>query len=266
VIRRARAFLQLALSERGRAHLHRLRPALDGEALAEGWVERGTGEPAAGAPDPGALREWLDGHDEGRGVVKWSHYFEAYERHLGRFRGRSPVVCEVGLFAGGSIDLWRAYFGPGCRVVGIDVDERCRAYADDSTTVFVGDQGDRAFWARVRAEAPAFDIVIDDGGHLTGQQIVTLEETLPHLRPGGVYACEDIHRAGNAFATYLRAMADVLNVGPRHKDGDGILRVPASGFQAAIHSVHLYPFLAIVEKHGRPIAELHSERHGTEWP
>jgi hypothetical protein len=57
--------------------------------------------------------------------------------------------------------------------------------------IFIGDEEDRKFWRRFKAEVPAVDIVIDDGGHQTQQQVVTLEELLPHLRPGGVYICED---------------------------------------------------------------------------
>jgi hypothetical protein len=53
--------------------------------------------------------------------------------------------------------------------------------------VFVGDQADRSFWKRVKQEVPNLGVVIDDGGHIPEQQIVTLEEMFPHLRPGGVY-------------------------------------------------------------------------------
>ena len=61
--------------------------------------------------------------------------------------------------------------------------------------VLIGDQADRTFWRRMIAHGtlPPLDIVIDDGGHTPDQQRVTLEELLPHIRPGGVYVCEDIH-------------------------------------------------------------------------
>ena len=52
--------------------------------------------------------------------------------------------------------------------------------------VFIGDQADRKFWSQFRREVPILDLVIDDGGHEPEQQIVSLEELLPHLRPGGV--------------------------------------------------------------------------------
>jgi hypothetical protein len=39
----------------------------------------------------------------------------------------------------------------------------------------------------------------------------------------------------------------------------------ASSFQSAIHSIHFYPFVTVVEKAGAPTAELISAKHGTQW-
>ena len=41
---------------------------------------------------------------QGRLLNKWHHYFEIYHRHFKAFRGRSPVVVEVGVFHGGSLE------------------------------------------------------------------------------------------------------------------------------------------------------------------
>ena len=39
------------------------------------------------------------------GVWKWTHYFEAYDNHLTRFRGASAVIVEVGVAGGGSLKM-----------------------------------------------------------------------------------------------------------------------------------------------------------------
>jgi hypothetical protein len=55
-------------------------------------------------------------------------------------------------------------------------------------------------------------MVVDDGGHQPEQQTVSLNELLPHLRPGGVYFCEDIHGSpDNPFASYVYNLAHGLN-------------------------------------------------------
>jgi hypothetical protein len=132
-------------------------------------------------------------HNPGRTIHKWHHYFEIYHRHFERFRGRSPVVVEIGVYQGGSLQMWREYFGKGAQIVGVDVDPECRMLAGQSITVLIGDQADRRFLAELRERVPRMDIVIDDGGHTMEQQITTFEELYPHVQPDGIYLCEDLH-------------------------------------------------------------------------
>ena len=122
-----------------------------------------------------------------------------------------PSLLEIGIYSGGSLEMWRNYFGAGCEVYGIDVQEACKVYASDGKRIFIGDEADHEFWRQFRKQVPSLDIVIDDGGHRPEQQIVTLEETLPYLRPGGVYVCEDIHRIHNNFSAYIGGLINHFN-------------------------------------------------------
>lgn len=209
------------------------------------------------------LREYFDGIKEGAGVWKWLHYFEPYHRHLHKFIGRPVVVVEVGVYSGGSMPMWRHYFGEDCRIHGVDIQEECKVYEDSHTTIHIGDQADRAFWKQFRKSVPVVDVLIDDGGHQPEQQMVTLEEMLPHLRPGGIYICEDVHGFGNEFALFAHALANELNA------VDWVLQqelasTPAP-FQAAIHSVHMYPFMVVVEKRDAIVTSFSAPKHGTQW-
>jgi hypothetical protein len=105
--------------------------------------------------------------------------------------------------------------------------------------------------------------LIDDGGHLPEQQIVTLEETLPYMRNGGVYLCEDVTGAHNRFAAYVYGLAAELNVFAQ-KNGTESAVLPTN-FQRSISSIHLYPFVTVVEKSTHPVDELVAPKHGTEW-
>jgi len=97
-------------------------------------------------------------------------------------------VLEIGIYSGGSLEMWRDYFGPKARIYGVDIEPACRVYESDSVNIFIGDQGDRQFW-QFRRKVPALDIVIDDGDHNPEHQIVSVEELLPFLRPDRVYFC-----------------------------------------------------------------------------
>jgi hypothetical protein len=210
------------------------------------------------------LREYFDGIKEGPGVWKWLHYFELYHRHLHKFVGREVTIVEVGVYSGGSMQMWRGYFGEGCRVHGVDIREECKVFEDSFTTIHIGNQADRGFWKQFRASVPAVDVLIDDGGHQPEQQMVTLEEMLPHLRPGGVYICEDIHRVGNRFTAFAHALADELNAYarlPQHQE----LASTATPFQAAVDSVHFYPFVVVIEKRDAMLRTFSAPKHGTKW-
>ena len=206
---------------------------------------------------PNPLEKYFDSHTEGRGIWKWRHYFEIYHRHLSKFIGRKVNVLEIGIYSGGSLDMWKDYFGPACHVYGVDIEEACKSYEDDSTTVFIGDQADRHFWKRFKKEVPSVDVLIDDGGHQPHQQIVTLEEMLPHINPGGVFICEDVHGAYNPFHAYVAGLFANLN--------SRLSESRPNSFQRAVSSAHLYSFMTVIEKRQVPLSEISAPKHGTEW-
>ena len=159
--------------------------------------------------------------------------------------------------------MWRKYFGVGCHVHGVDIEPACRAYANAETTIHIGNQADRNFWRTFRGAVPQVDIVIDDGGHEPEQQMVSLEELLPHLRPGGVYICEDVHGVGNRFAAFAQALADQLNAVRLQSPTD--YSSECTPLQASVTSVHLYPFMVVIETRTTSLPTLSAPRHGTQW-
>ena len=126
-------------------------------------------------------------------------YFEIYDRHFRAFRDRPVHFLEIGIYSGGSLSMWSQYFGLQAQIYGVDIEPACKGYETDTTTIFIGDQSDRAFWKDFWETVPILDIVVDDRGHTPLQQRVSLEELLPHLRPGGIYLCEDITGNTNEF-------------------------------------------------------------------
>jgi hypothetical protein len=217
-------------------------------------------------PTANPLAEYFR-NNPGRLIDKWHHYFEIYHRHFAAFRGRSPVVVEIGIFHGGSLEMWRRYFGRGARIVGIDVDPRCRQFEGDSVSVMIGDQADRNFLAEVRARFPHVDIVIDDGGHTMAQQITSFEELYPHIQPHGVYLCEDLHtsyyppygggyRKDGTFIQYATRLVDQLHAWYSTEPD----RFRVDEITRSTHGLHFYDSVLVVEK--RPIAEPTASKTG----
>jgi hypothetical protein len=209
-------------------------------------------------PDVSRLEQYFDSISEGPGVWKWRHYFRIYERHLAKFVGSEFTMVEVGIYSGGSLSMWRNYFGDGCHIVGVDIEDACRVYEGEGIDVMIGDQADPDFWREVRTRFPKVDVLVDDGGHEAHQQQVTLREMLPHLQPGGVYLCEDIHGGDHAFHSYVDGLARLI-----HHD------LWAGGEPQPVHehveSVHRYPLVTVIEKPASQVPRFEAPKHGSHW-
>jgi len=210
------------------------------------------------------LKDYFESHTSGHGIWKWNHYFDIYHRYFRKFIGKKVSILEIGIYSGGSLDMWRNYFGAGCEVYGVDVQEACKAYEGDGKRIFIGDQANREFWRQIRQQVPSLDILIDDGGHRPEQQIVTLEETLPYLRPGGIYMCEDIHRIHNNFSAYIGGLINHFNSTKVKMPAADLNSVPTA-FQRDIHAIHSYPFAIVIERSTSPVQEFVAPKHGTKW-
>jgi hypothetical protein len=192
----------------------------------------------------------------GKIIHKWIHYFEIYESHFERFTGKSPVIFEIGVFAGGSIQMWKEYFGEDCTVVGIDIDPACKSqHEDEGNRIFVetGDQSDSGFLRDVVSKYGNPDIVIDDGSHIMEHLLSTFQTLYPELKNNGVYLVEDLHtcyweeyggglKRPGSFMEFAKDKIDELNA--EHTRG----AVPTSEITRHTQSITFYDSIAVFEK------------------
>src|SRR5450759_589962 len=97
-------------------------------------------------------------------IYKYLHYFDIYDRHFNHYRNKEVVILEIGVSQGGSLQMWKEYFGEKARIFGIDVDPRCKNLEEENIKIFIGSQSDKKFLREVKAQIPPIDILIDDGG------------------------------------------------------------------------------------------------------
>jgi SAM-dependent methyltransferase len=150
---------------------------------------------------------------------------------LGLGTNNLDVPSNMGVFGapGASLRAWRDLF-PHALVYGADIDRRI-LFQENRIKSFYCDQLDRSsireLWSQPDLQAGA-DIIIEDGLHTFEANITFLEESLDHLRPGGVYVTEDImwteveqwsHQVGTFYSkrypTYEFAFVSSLNGGTR---------------------------------------------------
>ena len=191
----------------------------------------------------------------GRLIHKWKHYFEIYDRYFSRYRGTDVCIVEFGVFQGGSLQMWKEYFGANAKIFGIDINPHCKEFEDEQVKIFVGDQEDRIFLKSLTEKIPKIDILIDDGGHTMKQQISTYEELFPYIDEKGVYLCEDLHtsywpewgggyKKRGTFIEYSKNFIDSINAWHSVQKR----RLGVTDFTESVHSLHYYDSLLVIEK------------------
>lgn len=192
-------------------------------------------------------------NNTGKRVDKWEHYFAVYERHLSRFRNKSPVMLEIGVFGGGSLAMWREYFGPGCKIIGLDINPDCKAHEAEDIEIFIGSQDDEAIIATILAKYGLLNVVIDDGSHRMDHMKRTFELLYPKIDTNAAYIVEDTHtcywprwgggyRKQDTFQEFSKDRTDDLNAA--YTDGE----LPISTFSVETDSIAFYDSMIVFEK------------------
>lgn len=207
-------------------------------------------------PDPNEknpLWDYFIGN-KGRLIHKWHHYFDIYHNHFCRFRNQPVTILEIGVSQGGSLQMWKDYFGPNAKVFGLDIDPRCKELEENQIRIITGDQSNRGFLRQMRTEIGRIDIIIDDGGHAMTQQIATFEELFPFVEGTGVYLVEDLHtsyweefgggyKREGSFIEYAKGFIDSINAWHSRDPS-----LPPDNFTKSAAGIHFYDSVLVIEK------------------
>lgn len=195
--------------------------------------------------------------NDGKVIHKWEHYFPIYERHFAPWKGRSLTFIEIGVARGGSLQMWRRYFGPLAKVIGLDIDPRCKDHEENGVFVRIGDQSDVGFLDDVVEEFGYPDIVLDDGSHQMDDIWNTFSHLYPKMTRSGVYMVEDLHTAywpnfgggldePASFINRSKGLIDRLNAD--HSRG----ALAPDDFTRQTFSISFYDSMAVFEKGEAP--------------
>jgi hypothetical protein len=103
-------------------------------------------------------------------------------------------VLELGIKRGESLRLWEEYF-PEAEIFGVDIQPKWARSASARSRVFIGSQADETLLQEVSAAAGfRFDLIVDDGSHMSDHQVASLTYLWQYLTPQhGIYAIEDLN-------------------------------------------------------------------------
>lgn len=152
--------------------------------------------------------------------IKHRSYFQVYEDLFEKHRNTAFTFVEIGILDGGSLFMWRDYFGPKARIIGIDLNPNAMHWGSEGFEIYIGSQSDPYFWKEFFEKVGTVDVVLDDGGHTFEQQIVTVHSCLPHVSDGGIIVVEDTHTSYFrefgypsrwSFIEWAKKIADTIN-------------------------------------------------------
>jgi cephalosporin hydroxylase len=189
-----------------------------------------------------------------RHIRKWVNYLDIYHRHFEPYRGKPIVLVEFGVQFGGSLQMWRHYFGRRAKIYGVDIDPRCLRSKARGTEIFIGDQADRGFLQSIVDKTGPIDIVIEDGGHHPAQQIATFEVLYPHVKDDGLFLIEDLHTSyykrydgglhrPGTFMEYAKRLTDQLTAWHSRER-----KFVVDDFTRSTLAMHFYNSLIVFEK------------------
>ena len=198
------------------------------------------------------------------GSDKWGiHWYTPhYERYFEPYRELQVRVLEIGVGGyeapdggGESLRMWKHYFRRGL-IYGLDLFAK-QGISESRLHVAQGDQGDERFLDSFARQFGPFDIVIDDGSHFSHHVITSFDALFPYVRPGGIYAIEDLATSywpawgGNAdplaqgtSMAMVKSLLDGLNHQEQMRDGT---QAP-SMTELTVTGVHVHHNLVVIEK------------------
>ncbi|MHB1953271.1 MAG: class I SAM-dependent methyltransferase [Sulfobacillus sp.] len=163
-------------------------------------------------------------------------YLSSYEELMGGKRASVEAVLEIGIYLGGSLELWRDYF-PRAEVTGVDiVDGMWYFRSSERIVVRAGTNAyDPDLVRSMVVENRRFDLIVDDGPHSLESMLFLLRNYLYLLSPGGTLVIEDIQsidwieQLKQAVPDFLRSnirVIDLRSIKDRYDDVLFVVQMP----------------------------------------
>ena len=189
----------------------------------------------------------------GRVIHKWTHYFPVYEQFFREYVAKPLVFLEIGCGKGGSLQMWKKYFGPHAIILGIDKNPKCKEFEEEQINIRIGSQSDLKFLNSIIEEFGLPDIVLDDGSHKMSDIVASFSFLYPKTDKNGIYIVEDLHtayweeyegglRKEGTFIEKCKYLIDELNA--EHSRG----KLVVSDFTKTTLSIHFYDSIVVFEK------------------
>ena len=161
---------------------------------------------------------------KGKVSDKWESYLDYYDEAFSLIRDKELSILEIGVQNGGSLEVYNEYFKNVKSVVGCDISPKCGDLKFDSKNieVVVGDIKSDDVLKKITSISETFDIIIDDGSHISSDIIIAFLKYFSLLNPGGIFVVEDTHALyqakygggilnENSAINFFKKLAEITN-------------------------------------------------------
>ena len=109
-----------------------------------------------------------------------------YQLFFDPFKNKNINIMEIGIARGSSLKTWSSFFR-NASIDGIDINKNCKKLCKnyDNINIIIDD-------AKFYKTEKKYDIIIDDGSHLSGDIIETFNNLINNLNKNGLYVIEDM--------------------------------------------------------------------------
>tara|TARA_B100000787_G_C16160265_1_gene281037 strand:- start:437 stop:1249 length:813 start_codon:yes stop_codon:yes gene_type:complete len=128
-------------------------------------------------------------------------YIDIYDSYFKELKDKQLKIIEIGIADGKSLLTWADYF-KNSTIIGIDIhkiDILEKRLDKPNIEIHQGSQSDDIFIHKIIKKYGSFDIIIDDGSHLTKDVKKSFHLLFPYLKNGGIYVVEDMQTSYNHF-------------------------------------------------------------------
>ena len=88
--------------------------------------------------------------------IKHTTYFDCYDYFFSKYRNKNITFLEIGVLGGGSLFMWRDFFGKQARIIGIDLNPEAKKWESEGFEIYIGNQSDENFWENFKKEIKNF--------------------------------------------------------------------------------------------------------------
>jgi hypothetical protein len=72
-------------------------------------------------------------------INKMDRYLDVYHRLRSPWKGKDIRFLDIGIWNGGSIEMWQGYFGAGSELTFLDIEPKCKAFEKPRVKIEIGD-------------------------------------------------------------------------------------------------------------------------------